>query len=505
MPSRAAKAATGEILNAEDTMKGMGRRGACALLVLAAACGRDATGPAQPGADAATITIAPAIDTLRAIGAVRPLAATVRNQSGQVLNDVTVTWSSLAPAIASVSPAGVVVAVGPGTARVVARAGTVADTADVVVRQVPVALAIAPQAPRIGQKDTVRLSAVPVDANGVAVAGLELASRWRAEAGAAYVDVDSTGLVVGVFEGSATVVAHDSVQVDGQIVALSGEAQVAVKGLIVYAANGGLFVVNDDGTGAQPLADWAGLDSVPAGASDPAWSPDGRRLAISQAAGPGVSNIVVLNLVSGFIDRRTSGMYATGPSWSADGSRLVYARHAGGADTDLEVTFAVGALKYSWSVINDAGDTRWPAWSPDGTRIAFQSDRAGLVFDIWTVPVSSGGTPTDSVANRTGNNTSDLEPSWSAEGDRLVYICADESSAYHVCVADADGSSAPARIATVLRGSRFPSWSLDGSSILISTNGVIRVMNADGSNQRTLYDYGAGLAGRLAWRPAPTP
>ncbi len=72
---------------------------------------------------ATTIDAKPDVDTLSPLGA-RALSATVRDQNGALLPAAAVIWRSLTPALASVTTAGVVTAIGTGVATVEASTPT---------------------------------------------------------------------------------------------------------------------------------------------------------------------------------------------------------------------------------------------------------------------------------------------------------------------------------------------------------------------------------------------
>jgi Peptidase family M23/Bacterial Ig-like domain (group 2) len=101
-------------------------------ILLSAACGSDST---SPGAvPAVTITIAPAQVTL-AIGATTTLVATVRDTEGRAVTGRTITWSSGAPTIATVSASGVVQALDAGIATISAVSDPGVGLARVVVQE----------------------------------------------------------------------------------------------------------------------------------------------------------------------------------------------------------------------------------------------------------------------------------------------------------------------------------------------------------------------------------
>ena len=151
---------------------------ATAGLAWAAGCGDGATEPPAPPPDPprpTTITVSPATTELNALGATEQLTAEVRDQNGQAMAGVSVTWASSSAAVATVSAAGLVTAAGNGTATITAMAGGVSGTATVTVAQEVSAVAISPAADTLVVGDTLRLAAEATDANGHTVAGAEFA------------------------------------------------------------------------------------------------------------------------------------------------------------------------------------------------------------------------------------------------------------------------------------------------------------------------------------------
>ena len=183
-------------------------------LIVAAACGggdspgvmRPPPGPPPPAAPVpSTVTVTPAATTLAALGRTVQLAADVRDQSGRTLTGVTISWSSSVTGVATVDASGLVTAVGNGTARITATAGSASGSAQVTVQQsASLVLVSPPSLDFIALGDTMRAMAAVSDEDGQPIVGA--AVGWSSD----YPDVatiDSTGLVTAVAEGTATITA----------------------------------------------------------------------------------------------------------------------------------------------------------------------------------------------------------------------------------------------------------------------------------------------------------
>ena len=148
-----------------------------------------------------------------------------------------------------------------------------------------------------------------------------------------------------------------------------------------------------DGTGLRTIGRGRTFDVSAA----PAWSPDGRRLAIAGADGA-----VYLVAPDGGAIRRLApgrpGTIATRPSWSPSGSQIAFINLAGNALEGVDT--GPGRVKVLARQV-DALST--PAWSPDGHFLVF-ADHSGHLETV-----SSDGR-TRSVL--THGIASDANPSW---------------------------------------------------------------------------------------------
>lgn len=96
-------------------------------------CEDDPAEPLPPVHTVATVTVSPDTVTMTAIGAVKQFTAVARDANGDVVVNARFTWSSTNPGAARVNSIGLVTAVGPGQADIVATSQGVMDAASVDV------------------------------------------------------------------------------------------------------------------------------------------------------------------------------------------------------------------------------------------------------------------------------------------------------------------------------------------------------------------------------------
>jgi uncharacterized protein YjdB len=171
---------------------------------------------------AATITVTLATSTLE-VGQTTQATASVADATGAPVISPVIAWQSSNPAIATVNATGVVTAVARGSATISAISDGKTGGAPLTVAAKSVAaVALSPNPAAALPGQTVQLTAVAKDAQGLAIPGKTFS--WQSSS-AAVATVSSAGLVTAVASGSATI----SASVDG----VTGTAQFSTTQLTV--------------------------------------------------------------------------------------------------------------------------------------------------------------------------------------------------------------------------------------------------------------------------------
>ncbi len=152
----------------------------------------------------ASVTVAPASAAVR-VGASVQLSVTTKDSAGNVLIGRTVTWSSNAPGVATVSANGLVTALAAGAATITATSEGKNGLAAITVTVVPVAsVTVTPSSATLRVGTNLQLSAVTKDSAGNVLTGRTI--TWSSNA-TGVATVSATGLVSAVALGSASITA----------------------------------------------------------------------------------------------------------------------------------------------------------------------------------------------------------------------------------------------------------------------------------------------------------
>jgi len=266
---------------------------------------------ALPPAPVASISVALVATTLSA-GQTTQATATLRDAKGTILTGRTVVWSSASPEVATVSASGVVTAVSPGSASVIATSEGQTGAATVTVAApapAPVATVTLTGQTSLLVGQATQITAVLKDAAGNVLSGRTIG--WTSS-NLGVLTVSPTGLVTALGAGNATVTASSegrsgsiglTVTAPPETAPPEGGACSVVTGLARYPVS--------------PLAKPGYLASV----TEPEF---GTRLTrVSGDPGAAIAN------VGGTWPTTVYGNYPKDPVWNADQSLLLL-KHAGG-------------------------------------------------------------------------------------------------------------------------------------------------------------------------------
>ncbi len=272
----------------------------------------------------------------------------------------------------------------------------------------------------------------------------------------------------------------------------------ASAGKIAFGSNRdgswNIYTMNGDGSEVVQLTSNAGDNW------DPAWSPDGTRIAFASDRGnPGNYDLYLMNADGSNVQQLTnlSGT-ETHPTWMPDGSSIVFECAGSAGDSDICSLPVSAPLSEPGRLVGLPGNETFPAVLPDGGKIAFASDNWGN-SDVFVITLANG-----ELAQLTNDPAFDGQPAWSPDGQAIAFVSERSSEQGEIFVMQADGSEqVPLTQNTETDG--YPSWSLTGQYLAFHTgrdgNYEIYVMSTNGQFQTNISNN-PGEDGNIHWSPA---
>ncbi len=223
-------------------------------------------------------------------------------------------------------------------------------------------------------------------------------------------------------------------------------------------------------------------------------SPDGKRIAYRAAVGDGKAEIFTANL-DGSAQRQITyaGRWATQPAWSPDGTRIAFVSAPAGTSGNFQLATIEANGTKARTLVDGVAQIDGPAWTPDGSKIAYGT-RSGLTTQI-AVVAASGGTPSF-IAGTLGGSF----PAFSRDG-KLLAFTVPKSGHSDIFIALPDGSKAHKTIT----GGSMPAFSRRGDRLafVFTHNGVTDVGLAGvyRNSSADLSEFSGMSASRPAWTP----
>ncbi|KOU27850.1 protein kinase domain-containing protein [Streptomyces sp. WM6368] len=172
-----------------------------------------------------------------------------------------------------------------------------------------------------------------------------------------------------------------------------------------------VWTANADGSNARRITSVAG--------GRVSWSPDGSRLAVLRMK-DGVQQLFVVGVADGSARQLTSGGgQVEDPAWSPDGKSIAVCLQTGPENWQIHLVDPADPNRAPQQVTRLPHPALDPVWSPDGTTFAYTAGTYGTKTqgDIRLVD-ADGSDDRELVAT----DAHEMDPSWSADGTWVAFV-----------------------------------------------------------------------------------
>jgi uncharacterized repeat protein (TIGR01451 family) len=262
---------------------------------------------------------------------------------------------------------------------------------------------------------------------------------------------------------------------------------------------GGIYTVKPDAT------DEKLFPGIPtnSNAQKPEWSPDGSRLAfqifndssrlteIKVINADGTGLLTLADNVSG----RNRGF-----AWSPNGSQIAYIGSGGPSEDTLDTIHIANADGSGSYRLPGSPASLWAVdWSPDGTKFVFSNAKELFVINT----DGTGKQQLTTVQQTQDGITADYDPRWSPDGTKILFTRFRSIFAATTYVMNADGSN---QRKLFNFDSRSPRWSPDGLSIVMNAPPEqICTVNIDNTDFKCLTANAGFFDMTPSWQRLPNP
>ena len=357
-----------------------------------------------PQAVVATVTVSLAAQTLN-VGQSTQATAVLRDASGNTLTGRTVTWSSAAPTLATVSSSGVVTTIAPGSATIVATAEGQSGSATLVVGTTApaavatVSLSAASTSMFVGQSQSIAVTLK--DAQGNTLSGRTIA--WSSS-NLGVMTVSPSGTVQAIGSGTATITATSEGKSGSITITVTSAPVIPVSSVSVTAPTTVLVV----GQTTQATATPKDGHALPLTGRVVTWS----------SSAPGIASVSSTGVITA-VAPGTAMINATSEGVTGTLAMSVTSTATSVATVSVSLSSAamnVGQTGQATAIAKDAnGNTisaGTPSWSTSNASVATVSSSgvvtaagAGSATITATLSGKSGGASVSVTTSSTGSIT----------------------------------------------------------------------------------------------------